>query len=1126
MRSLFSFLRLLLIAVISLVFQSQVLAQNASNQPPGSTLTSAGVISKITTSPATTDALDNGKYTDPALVNDGAAYIYLTPAYRGKVDKVVYDITRLHPRFNPTRVSKAGEDRIVLQSLHRSEYQVKEIHLKDGRVLRIDSLQRPLFTVYTIDPAYAPLAGTAEDYTRNMEGNRVGAFHKAFASAQVATSALRARTDLPQPIGGGDALNRAGARMAAIPCGYYQVVSGNGGGHAPPCDPPAGSPNDGYGGITFVLQDCNGNKVFAYCYQHNNGGTAVGSLYQWDGNYFRPVTGTQQVLNDYCCTPSGSVSLSHPNCDQATGSATFDNANGQHPYYFSWDNGPWTIGSTSALTTRSGLAPGSHNVRVSYSSNGSCSHSVNFTINSLPVRPTAPGLTKTDPTCTTSTGTVSVTNPVGGYQYSFDGGAYATAISWNNLAAGSTHTVKARSASGCESAATSITIGTASGGISVAVTGNQQPCSSTPSTLTASVVGNPAGITYSWNSSSANGPQVGTSAILTVNPSVATTYFVTATVNGCSDTKSILVNAPRPAITLTNITTICKGSSTTITADNGGVAGYTYRWLGPASVTDQTTPVLPNQMPQTTTNYTVERTSAEGCKDTATSVVNVYEQPVIGTVTKTDAGCTGGNNGSITINASSPNNLELEYSIDGTTWQTSNVFTGLVPKAYSILVRNKNGICQAISGTSVTIGQIGEPDGEIQAPTAICATEPVQFQVTPTAPGATYSWSATGNPIITGGTTNGNLTAKWDQQGVYTATVIITLNGCTKTVSKSINITAPVVINAGADRAICKGGSTRIGTNAPAGSPSVTYSWLPTTGLDFPNSATPTATPAQTTVYTVTVTDLINGCTKTDDVEVKVDVSLNPRANAGLDQLVTPANPTVQLGTTQTSPNPWNGFAVDYLWTPISSGASVNDLDDETARITNFNLNLPTNLTTWTYQLAVRKQVSVATGNDGQSINHYCYAYDTVTITRPALIPDLTPVIYARPSTVYNTTPVTVVVDVAEVAGVASSGLITVRVTKTTKVALTFDPAATSIGGRPVQNSIWTLDNSNSSFYILTTTQSVGAKNKLSFGFTGTLTPGATTGTLTMTSAIVGGSGGEVRTNNNVDADKIDYFQQ
>ena len=140
--------------------------------------------------------------------------------------------------------------------------------------------------------------------------------------------------------------------------------------------------------------------------------------------------------------------------------------------------------------------------------------------------------------------------------------------------------------------------------------------------------------------------------------------------------------------------------------------------------------------------------------------------------------------------------------------------------------------------------------------------------------------------------------------------------------------------------------------------------------------------------------------------------------------------------------------------------------------------------------------------------------------------PDLTNVVYARPSSAYNTTPLTVVVDVSEVLGQPSSGQIRVLLSKATKASLSFDPNATTVGGRAVQNSSWQVDNSNSSFYILTTNQSVPARGKLSFGFTGTLTPGATSGTLTLTSAIEAGSGGEIRSNNNADADKIDYFQQ
>ncbi|MBD2756133.1 beta strand repeat-containing protein [Spirosoma validum] len=171
--------------------------------------------------------------------------------------------------------------------------------------------------------------------------------------------------------------------------------------------------------------------------------------------------------------------------------------------------------------------------------------------------------------------------------------------------------------------------------------------------------------------------------------------------------------------------------------------------------------------------------------------------------------------------------------------------------------------------------------------------------------------------------------------------------------------------------------------------------------------------------------------------------------------------------------------------------------------------------------------------NDSQPVSFTFTAIDNAgkesTTTGTAVLlpaPDLTPIIYARPSSVYNTTDLTVVVDVVELLGVPTSGLITVRVTKDARVNLVFIPSTTLVGGRSVSNSVWNVDLSNPSYYTLSTSQPIGAGDKLSFGFTGTLTPGATTGVLTLSSVILGGSGGEVRVNNNVDADKIDYFQQ
>ncbi|WP_420147305.1 hypothetical protein [Spirosoma sp.] len=151
----------------------------------------------------------------------------------------------------------------------------------------------------------------------------------------------------------------------------------------------------------------------------------------------------------------------------------------------------------------------------------------------------------------------------------------------------------------------------------------------------------------------------------------------------------------------------------------------------------------------------------------------------------------------------------------------------------------------------------------------------------------------------------------------------------------------------------------------------------------------------------------------------------------------------------------------------------------------------------------------------------------TGTATINFVAPDLSPVIYARPSTTYNTKPINVVVEVYELNNAATSGLITVLLAKDTKVNLSFTSEANNVGGQTVNNSVWSFDPvSNLDYYVLTTNEVVGAGNLLAFGLSGTLTPGATSGTLTFTTVIAPGSGGEVRITNNTDADKIDFFQQ
>lgn len=144
-------------------------------------------------------------------------------------------------------------------------------------------------------------------------------------------------------------------------------------------------------------------------------------------------------------------------------------------------------------------------------------------------------------------------------------------------------------------------------------------------------------------------------------------------------------------------------------------------------------------------------------------------------------------------------------------------------------------------------------------------------------------------------------------------------------------------------------------------------------------------------------------------------------------------------------------------------------------------------------------------------------------------LPDLTPIITARPTPVYGTANITVVVDVYELLNVSTSGTITVKIPKDPRFTLSMNSGATTVNGQPVQNSAWTFTGPSGGFYTATTTNVIAGNvgtGSLSFGLTGVFTPGASTGTAPVTVIIVSGSGGETRIDNNNDAERIDYFQQ
>ena len=142
----------------------------------------------------------------------------------------------------------------------------------------------------------------------------------------------------------------------------------------------------------------------------------------------------------------------------------------------------------------------------------------------------------------------------------------------------------------------------------VTITGDISICPSESTTLTAN-----GGVSYVWSTG-------GTSASINVTPAATSTYTVTATdAFGCVNTKSTLVTVnPLPTIGVNGDNKICQGTSTVLFA----TGGTSYVW----STGNTTSSITVN--PVTTTTYTVTGTDANGCSNTASTIVTVDPNPV------------------------------------------------------------------------------------------------------------------------------------------------------------------------------------------------------------------------------------------------------------------------------------------------------------------------------------------------------------------------------------------------------------------------------------------------------------------------------------------------------------------
>lgn len=509
-------------------------------------------------------------------------------------------------------------------------------------------------------------------------------------------------------------------------------------------------------------------------------------------------------------------------------------------------------------------------------------------------------------TCATTSTTIG-TAAIAGNTYAW---SPATALSATNIATPTanptvttTYTVTVTGTNGCT--ATDVVIVNVNTTPPVADAG---PDRFLNCTTTSSVIGTTAiaGNSYSWSPATALSNAI--AAQPTANPSVTTTYTVTVTgSNGCTSTDVVIVNVnntPPTADAGSNKTTTC-----TITSVNIGsvaIAGNSYQWI-PSTGLSSTTVAQPLASPASTTTYTVIVTGSNGCTASSTVLITVNTTPPA-----TDAGpdktttCTIP---SVTIGTTAVAGFAYNWS-PSTGLSSATVAqptaNPLSTTSYTVTVTGTNG-CTATDVVIVTVNK-GLPFADAGPDRNLtCSLTSTQIGTVAIA-GNAYSWSpstALNSNSIAQPTANPGATT------TYTVTVTGS-NGCTATDVVIVNVnTIPPVTDAGPDRNLtCAVTSTVIGTTAVAGN---TYAWSPATALSSTTVAQPTANPASTTSYTVTVTGS-NGCTATDVVLVNVNTT-PPTVDAGPDKSLNCTTTSTTIGTGAITGN-------TYAWSPSTALSS------------------------------------------------------------------------------------------------------------------------------------------------------------------------------------------------------------
>ena len=346
----------------------------------------------------------------------------------------------------------------------------------------------------------------------------------------------------------------------------------------------------------------------------------------------------------------------------------------------------------------------------------------------------------------------------------------------------------------------------------------------------------------------------------------------------CEETTNVVtISSPPAAVGVTATATLanCNVGAIITPVGSGGNGTYEYSVVpqgNPAGTFSSATSfeVNPATYPATFTVH-VRDAAANSCVSSVDITVDTDPDPTISVPAFADDQCTS-NGSSYTFTATATGVAPLEYSIDGTSFQSSPTFTVSSTGTFTVTVRDANGCTATDTITifppldvtaSVTAEEFCNPtnNGEITL-TAIGGSGNYQYRMTAPAAGAFQA-----SNVFSGLT-----------DGTYTFEVEDTTTNCTDTVTITIDTPTPVVFTLTPTDVSCNTGADgTITVNLDASNDEPPYLYSLDGGVTTQTS--PVFTGLTAGSYNVTVISS-KGCEDTQAVTINEPTALNATASS------------------------------------------------------------------------------------------------------------------------------------------------------------------------------------------------------------------------------------------------------